>query len=87
MNLYRNFTTQEQIDLEYNFSLTVPDVKTGAISSPSIALLPGAISIARWMSAMDQPWMRRSTQRAKNGELLRLGWVGGVSKKLEKYSG
>jgi hypothetical protein len=27
MNLYRNFTTQEQIDLEYNFSLTVPDVK------------------------------------------------------------
>jgi hypothetical protein len=27
MNLYRNFTTQEEIDLEYNFSLTVPDVK------------------------------------------------------------
>jgi arylformamidase len=27
MNLYRNFTTQEQIDLEYNFSLTVPDAK------------------------------------------------------------
>ena len=26
MNLYRNFTTQEQIDLEYNFALTVPDV-------------------------------------------------------------
>jgi arylformamidase len=27
MNLYRDFTTQQQIDLEYNFSLTVPDVK------------------------------------------------------------
>jgi arylformamidase len=27
MNLYRNFTKQEEIDLEYNFSLTVPDVK------------------------------------------------------------
>jgi hypothetical protein len=27
MNLYRNFSTQEQIDLEYNFPLTVPDVK------------------------------------------------------------
>ena len=26
MNLYRNFTTQEEIDLEYNFALTVPEV-------------------------------------------------------------
>lgn len=26
MYLYRNFTTQEEIDLQYNFSLTVPDV-------------------------------------------------------------
>ena len=30
MNLYRNFTKQEEIDLEYNFSLTVPDVKDWA---------------------------------------------------------
>jgi arylformamidase len=30
MNLYRNFTTQEEVDLEYNFSLTVPDVKDWA---------------------------------------------------------
>jgi arylformamidase len=26
MKLYRNFTTQKEIDLEYNFALTVPDV-------------------------------------------------------------
>jgi arylformamidase len=31
MNLYREFTTQKEIDLEYNFALTVPDVdKWGA---------------------------------------------------------
>ena len=27
MNLYRHFTTQEEIDLEYNLSLTIPDSK------------------------------------------------------------
>jgi arylformamidase len=27
MNLYRNFTTQKEIDLEYNFALTVPEIK------------------------------------------------------------
>jgi arylformamidase len=26
MNLYRNFTSQKEIDLEYNFALTVPEV-------------------------------------------------------------
>ena len=30
MTLYRNFTTQAEIDLEYNFSLTVPEVKDWA---------------------------------------------------------
>jgi arylformamidase len=30
MHLYRKFTTQEQIDLEYNFALTVPEVRDWA---------------------------------------------------------
>lgn len=28
MNLYRDFTSQEEIDLEYNLSLSVPDINT-----------------------------------------------------------
>ena len=30
MNLYRGFSTQEEIDRQYNFALTVPDVKDWA---------------------------------------------------------